>query len=278
MDQKLIALLTDFGNDDPFVGIMKGVICQIYKKVIFIDLTHLIPPADVQRGAFVLWQAARDLPPGTIFLSVVDPGVGTDRGAIMLECGGQIFIGPDNGLFSYLTYQNDCSAWELSNPDYQLKDPTNTFHGRDIFAPAAAHAALGRKGVEFGNEVQKIVQLDQPHLVIQKHEACGEIISWDRFGNLFTTLGVFVQKGRSLHIKSWVDGQSMKINNTREITISIKNESLPFVDTFDSLPLGTCGGLIGSTGLLEIAANQDSAKSILSIDRGTRVNLEWTPS
>jgi len=162
MKKRIIALLTDFGNEDPYVGIMKVIISQIYEDCALIDLTHLIPPGDIQRGAFVLWQAARDLPPGTVFLSVVDPGVGTDRKAIFLECGGQIFIGPDNGLFSYLTYKKDYAAWELSNPNFQQKNTAYTFHGRDIFAPAAAHTALGRQGAEFGDKLSEILLLPQP--------------------------------------------------------------------------------------------------------------------
>ncbi|MCJ7717213.1 MAG: SAM-dependent chlorinase/fluorinase, partial [Anaerolineales bacterium] len=190
MKPVMIALLTDFGFDDPYVGIMKGIIKEIAPGAEFIDLTHLIPAGDIQRGAFVLWQSARDLPPGTIFLSVVDPGVGTNRRAVYLQREGQIFIGPDNGLFSYLFYNASFTAWKLSNPEYQLDGPSTTFHGRDIFAPGAAYAALGISGSQFGDEVKSLTRLADPIFSRNGNSIQGEIISKDRFGNLFTSLGI----------------------------------------------------------------------------------------
>ncbi len=153
MKSRIIALVTDFGIEDPYVGIMKGIISDITPEVLLIDITHQIPPGDIQRAAFVLWQSSRDFPKGTVFLCVVDPGVGTERNAIYLQTRDQIFIGPDNGLFSYLVFQSDYSCWKISNPDFQRKSTSRTFHGRDVFAPAAAHASRLIPGEQFGSRI-----------------------------------------------------------------------------------------------------------------------------
>ena len=124
----LIALLTDFGDDDPFVGIMKGVIANIVPQAKMVDITHNIPPGDVRRGAVMLWQAIPYFPSGSIFLIVVDPGVGTTRRGIIAESGDHIFVGPDNGMFSFIGIEN-LPAWELTSHQFQLPGKGNTFHG-----------------------------------------------------------------------------------------------------------------------------------------------------
>lgn len=270
-----IALLSDFGLDDPYVGIMKAVLADLSPGIPLIDITHLIPAGDIQRGAFVLWQASQDFPPGTVFLGVVDPGVGTSRKAIYLKAGNQIFIGPDNGLFSYLLYANDYSCWELSNPGYQKQDSSDTFHGRDIFAPAAAHAALGAAGDQFGTELKKLVQLPQPIHEKGQSSLTGEILSRDRFGNLFTSLGKFQSSNFSLQFRSWITSHKLTIPEVSQIKIKAGNQLLPLVQTFDSIEQGCCAGLIGSTGLLEIIANQASAADLLEIKRGDPIFMSW---
>jgi S-adenosylmethionine hydrolase len=275
MNQKTIALLTDFGIVDPYVGIMKSVISRIAPDVRLIDLTHLVRPGDIQRGAFILWQAARDFPPETIFLCVIDPGVGTNRKAIYFQSGDKVFIGPDNGLFSYLTFKEEYSAWELSNPDFRLCQASSTFHGRDIFAPAAAQAALGKTGADFGQKLAGIIELPAPALHLEKSRAVGEIISFDRFGNLITSLGQFSYEGDYLKCNSWIDSRSFQVSQQAEFVILINEERLSLKDTFNSFPPGSLAGLVGSTGLLEIAANQDSARDRLEINLGSQVILEW---
>ena len=188
----LIALITDFGDSDPFVGIMKGVIHGISPGIEMIDIAHNIPPGDIQRAAVMLWQSKPYFPAGTIFLSVVDPGVGTKRRGLISYSQGQIFIGPDNGIFSFVTNESS-QHWELENQEYQLFQPGTTFHGRDIFAPAAAYKARGVKSSDFGLAVSKIVQLQKPQFRLGQHNFLGEILHWDRFGNMLTTLGKFVQ-------------------------------------------------------------------------------------
>jgi len=275
MKPTCIALITDFGLQDPYVSIMKGVITSIAPEIPLIDITHQIPPGDIQRGAFVLWHASRDLPKGTIFLGVIDPGVGTERKALFLETGDQIFIGPDNGLFSYLLYNTEFSCWELSNPDYQRTNTSATFHGRDIFAPAAAHAARSVSGDQFGAQLDLLNTLSQPTLTNQKSSITGEILSVDHFGNLFTSLGFFKIQNDSLIYQSWIDGEELKIESTARIRILINEQQLSFVSTFASINPGACAGLIGSTGLLEIAANQSSAEALFGLEIGDSVILSW---
>ena len=275
MSKKIITLITDFGIDDPYAGIMKGVITGINPDARLIDLSHQIPLGDIQRGAFVLWQAAQDFPPGTTFLCVVDPGVGTGRKGIFLQCDKQSFIGPDNGLFSYVTMNKKISAWELSNPKFQLADPTNTFHGRDIFAPAAAYVSLGTPGPDFGNSIQNIIQLPHLELSFDKNKLIGEVISFDRFGNTHTSLGQLFFKDNILYFSSWISSLKLIIEDTTSLKILVNDQHLPVVTTFGTIPSGACAGIIGSTGLLEIVANQDSARSLLNLKLGTRIILEW---
>lgn len=275
MSKIIIALLTDFGIYDPYAGIMKGVITGINADARLIDLSHQIPPGDIHRAAFVLWQAAQDFPPGTIFLCVVDPGVGTSRKGIFLQYNGQSFIGPDNGSFSYVTANKTFSTWELSNPEFQLDNPANTFHGRDIFAPAAAYCSLGTPGPEFGKSIQNIIQLPPPEISFKKNKLVGEVISFDRFGNTFTSLGQFYLADKILNFSSWITSLEVQIKDTTNLKIQVNDQYLPFVTTFGAIPNGACAGLIGSTGLLEIVANQHSARSLLNLELGTRIILEW---
>jgi len=275
MKSKTIALLTDFGNEDPYVGIMKGIVSDLSPGSPLVDITNQIPPGDIQRGAFVLWQASQDFSKGTVFLCVVDPSVGTDRKAVFLQTRDQIFIGPDNGLFSYLLFESEFTCWELSNPDYQRKILSATFHGRDIFAPAAAYAARSISGDQFGSQVTLLNKLPKPLLTINESSLAGEILSQDHFGNLFTSLGLFNYQNDSLHYGSWIDDGELIISNISRIRIRVNDQDLPLVLTFGSIDPGSCAGLVGSTGLLEIVANQSSAKDLLGLEKGNPVLLFW---
>ena len=273
MTANLIVLLTDFGDKDPYVGIMKGVISQIGPDLRLIDLSHQIPPGDIQEGAFHLWQAIEFFPPGTVFLAVVDPGVGTIRKGLFLKYGNQVLIGPDNGLFTYLTYKTDTTAWELTNPEYQLPNPSHTFHGRDIFAPAAANAALGTAGNLFGKAVHSLINLPRPLCQLDNNQLKGEVVSIDQFGNLITSLGQFEDKGNFLRFNSWIETLSRDIPKSSTIVLDQTPSSLPLVSTFTDIPHASCAGLIGSSGLLEIAAHQSSAANLLGLSRGDKITL-----
>jgi S-adenosylmethionine hydrolase len=275
-----IAILTDFGHSDPFVGIMKGVIARIAPQASLIDITHNIPPGDIQRAAVMLWQSKSYFPAGTIFLSVVDPGVGTGRRGIIVQTENQLFVGPDNGLFSFILEQQ-FEAWELIESRFQLPQPGTSFHGRDIFAPAAAHAANGIKGSEFGPSIAEIIRLPEPRLNIKPNQIEGEILYSDQFGNLLTSLGKWVSSDQKRFLfEPWLD---LGASFSGEVTIA-KNQvslmlpdghTLSWVDMFADIREGDCGIMVGSSGLVEIAANRSSAADLLTLSSGDLVTLRY---
>jgi S-adenosylmethionine hydrolase len=193
MDQvPLIALLTDFGTRDGYVGIMRGVMLGIAPQARLVDLTHDIPAQNVRAAAWVLHTAWRYFPEGTVFLCVVDPGVGTARRAIALHAAARVFVGPDNGLFSYVLAEAvPTAAATLENPLYQLPLPSATFHGRDIFSPAAAYLARGLPVEALGAPVapETLVRLPLPQPVWHGELLVGHVVHVDHFGNLITDLG-----------------------------------------------------------------------------------------
>ena len=276
--EPVIALLTDFGYDDPFVGIMKGVISNIAPQVKLIDITHNIPPGDIRRAAVMLWQSVQYFPPGTIFLTVVDPGVGTNRRGIIVKTGDYIFVGPDNGVFTY-TCQDDFTAWELQESHFQLAVKGNTFHGRDIFAPAAAHAANGIEADRFGSKIVDFVLLTNPLLEFAKNTIFGEVLYNDQFGNLLTSLGLFTLSAeRSYQFVPWINRQIFDLQDkviSKDLSkLSLGDgKTLFWVDTFAELPDGECGFLVGSSGLIEIVANQNNAGELLNINSGAQITL-----
>ncbi len=269
-----IALLTDFGNLDPYVGIMKSVIAGIAPGVPMIDISHEVPPGDIQRAAFVLWQAWPYLPEGTVCLCVVDPGVGTRRKPVLYESEHMAVIAPDNGLLTYVLKEGT-AVYELANPAFQLANPSHTFHGRDIFAPAAGHAALGVPGPEFGPRISQPARFPLPRLDFVPGGANGQTLHADRFGNVLTSLGRLSRTGQGLRLDPWIPlGDSRFLGESLQVIF--RGEHLPLADTFAGIPTGKVGALIGSTGLLEIVANGESAKEILDISPGEPVELRRT--
>ena len=281
-----IALTSDFGTTDPFVGIMKGVIACIAPKMPLIDITHAIPPGDIQRGAITLWQAAPHFPAGTIFLAVVDPGVGTSRRAIILRAQEKFFVGPDNGLFSYILAEDeDAHAWEIKIPETS----SSTFHGRDVFAPAAAYLAVGKEPSQLGSECQGLVQLPTPIMELtpfkgssrseQTNELRGEILTQDQFGNALTSLGRFTPtRDEALRLIPW-QGKSIPVVKCSPTKMALKlpdGQILPLVETFSLIPPDKCAVIVGSTGLLEIVANGQSAVELLNLKRGMEVRLQYS--
>ena len=274
----VIALITDFGLDDPFVGIMKGVISRISPNAQVIDITHSIPQGDIQRAAIQLWMAKPYFPAETTFLVVVDPGVGTDRKAIMIEDSSYRYIGPNNGLFSYAV-TDKFTVWELSNPAFQLTSGSATFHGRDIFAPAAAHCANGVTGKQFGEEIHELLHLPKPQLKVEHDRIRGEINYSDQFGNLLTSIGKFTKSGdQRYHFDPWLP---LGENPIQDLEIQIEQvklrlpsgQELSWLETFADIPAGECGILVGSTGLIEIAAFNDSARVNTNLTLGDPVTL-----
>ena len=183
----IITLLTDFGARDYFVGAMKGVLLSANPDATIVDITHEIPSQDIQAAAFNLLACYRDFPPGTIHVAVVDPGVGSDRRAILIECAEQFFVGPDNGLFGWITEREvQFKARELTNDKFFRQPVSSTFHGRDVFAPVAAALAAGVSPDEFGATIDRIRTLQPltPQTVAGGLQ--GSIIHIDRFGNCIT--------------------------------------------------------------------------------------------
>ncbi|HLE15974.1 MAG TPA: SAM-dependent chlorinase/fluorinase [Anaerolineales bacterium] len=274
-----IVLLTDYGTSDPYVGILKGVISGIAPDIPVIDLTHEIQPGDLLQGAVTLWMARPYFPAGTVFCCVVDPGVGTARRAILVEAGDFRYIGPDNGLFTFVSDQ-DCLAWMIEEPDLMFTNLSVTFHGRDIFAPAAAHAARGVSGSSFGRRVEGLIRLAQPILkAVDDREVKGEILYVDRFGNLLTSLGAFREVERdSYQLDPWLEdtlpeNQVRYVSKLKSRLILPGGRSLDWIRTFADKPVGECAVLVGSSGLLEVVANQGSAAQNLGLARGDQVTL-----
>src|ERR1700694_3990292 len=184
----IITLLTDFGSQDYFVGAVKGAILSINPQVIIVDITHEIPPQDIEAAAFNLLATYKDFPAATIHVAVVDPGVGSARKPILIECGEQFFVGPDNGIFSWICErEGDFRAIHLTNEDFFRHPVSATFHGRDIFAPVAAALSTGVAITEFGQKVGDYVRLDPLRPVAASDGSIeGRVIHIDRFGNCIT--------------------------------------------------------------------------------------------
>lgn len=253
-NKNLIALLTDFGTKDYFVGAMKGVILSINKNARIIDITHEIPPQNILSAAFTLNACYRNFPEKTIFVAVVDPGVGSNRRAILAQTKDYYFIAPDNGLLSFIFDDTKyLRVFELTNEKYFLENISKTFHGRDVFSPAAAHLSNGIKPEEFGKEITDFVyQKTEKPKRIEKSKIEAEIIHADHFGNLITNL-----KKRDLPEKFTVEINGKKITKLQNY--------------FAEAETGELCMIFGSAGFLEIIVNQDSAKKILNADIGQKI-------
>jgi S-adenosylmethionine hydrolase len=258
----IITLLTDFGVSDYFVGAMKGVILAINPHATIVDLTHEIPPQDIQAAAFTLLACYRDFPAGTIHLAVVDPGVGSDRRAVVIECGGQLFIGPDNGLFSWIwEREGNFSAWQITNEQFFRKPVSSTFHGRDVFAPVAGALSTGVSPERCGVPLVDLVALERIAPRQTQNGFEGSVIHVDRFGNCITNF-------TSEHIdEERIAARAKLIVNDKEIS-SMRRF---FAD--QSSPKNELFMLVGSAGFVEIAAQNASAAAILSAKRGDSVLL-----
>ena len=256
-----IALLTDFGTEDVYVGVMKGVIAQINSALVCLDLTHHIPPQNVALASFQLMNAYPHFPQGTVFVAVVDPGVGSRRRAIALQTPRGYLVGPDNGVFSHiLKDQGAIAAVELSNPDYwYMPHPSTTFHGRDIFAPVAAHLASGVSLTDLGSSLARtdLHQLALPDCQVTGPEITGVIQAIDHFGNLITNI-----PGAHVTQPTWL--------------IQIGDRTIPSGTTYSAVASGKPLGLIGSHGWVEIAVNGGHAQQDLAIKLGDPATLTFT--
>ncbi len=246
----VIALLSDFGYRDHYAGVMKGVIARIAPRVRIIDLTHGIPPQAIAAGALVLAQSWRNFPARTIFLAVVDPGVGTARLPIAIETrAGARFVGPDNGLLSLAAADAGVRRIvELKSPRFRPNDISSTFHGRDIFAPAAAWLARGTSIRALGPAFDKITALVLPEPSITARQIRGEVVYVDGFGNLITNIGatILARLAASFRTKPL----SVRINGSVAIKI---------YRAYGDAPAGSSLATVGSFDLLEIAIRDANA-------------------
>lgn len=251
----ILTLLTDFGTRDAYVGAMKGVILGINPEAVLVDLTHEIPPQDIPAGAFVLAEAVPFFPPGTIHLAVVDPGVGSSRRGLAACAQGRYFVGPDNGLFHFVFKDADgLTVVSLENPAYFRPEVSATFHGRDVFAPVAAHLSRGVRLDELGPRVSDPVMLSFPEPAFGETGVRGEIIYVDRFGNLVSNIPCN-------RLLAWLGGHDFHLYIGGQILTRLGR-------TYTDAAPGEVLALQGSHGYLEVACNLASAATRLGLSKG----------
>lgn len=273
-----IALLTDFGTQDIYVGVMKGVMRQIAPSATFIDISHHISPQNIQEAGLALLNSVPYFPKGTVFLIVVDPGVGTRRRPIAVQAGDYIFVAPDNGvLTTILTRFDSYQAYELTESRYWLDATSQTFHGRDIFAPVSAHLASGVSCAQVGTPLDSIIHLPPPSLKISPTRLIGEVIHIDHFGNIITSIGQLQWTAFDrLMLSSIFDNNPTPIVILRDkVSIIMKTMTLSMIHkAYDEVERGQLLALVGSNGFLEVAINQDNAGRDLDIVIGEQIIVD----
>ena len=255
----VITLTTDFGTRDYYVGTMKGVILRIDPDAQIVDVTHEIEKQDITEAAIILRSARGYFPDGTVHVAVVDPGVGGSRRPVVVESAGQFFVGPDNGIFS-VVLEPDHRAWELTETRYRLDLVSDTFHGRDIFAPAAAHLGLGLSPRSLGPPVEQLVRLTPRQPISFSNRILGEVVHVDSFGNLITNVSM-------ARLEETVGSQSVMIRISGRTVRGISR-------TYTDVDPGELVAVIGSTDLLEIAVRDGNAHRKLGVGRGDPLELE----
>ncbi|MCJ7498069.1 MAG: SAM-dependent chlorinase/fluorinase [candidate division Zixibacteria bacterium] len=255
---RMITLTTDFGNAGSYVGAVKGVLLKINPRIIIVDITHEVSCFNILEGALVLSSYYRYFPKGTIHLVVVDPGVGGKRKGILIQTDNHYFIGPDNGLFSFIFEKEKIrDIFDLTNSKYFLNKPSTTFQVRDIFAPVSAYLSLGVDPKEFGSVTKECYKLKFRKPVYKNDYITGEILYIDRFGNLVSNISSDLIKGeKMIQIKI----RKKKLGHLRNYYAEVKE--------------GEVIVLIGSNNLLEIAVNQGSAQKILKAKTGDKITIE----
>ena len=277
MSNPLLVFTTDFGLTDSYAGVMKGVALGINPALRFVDLTHQVAPQNVAQGAFVLGVSFRHFPAEAIHVAVVDPGVGTDRRPVLLRTPHGSFVAPDNGLLSRViarflsdppdnagkvTLPAELQAFHLTNPDYWLHPVSNTFHGRDIFTPVAAHLSLGVAPEALGEPTPELTWLPLPRVRVTPERLRGEIIYSDVYGNLISNVPLTLLEGKNL----------------REIRIrgrAIPRLSQTFLAGGDTPEAPELIALVGSHGYLEVAVPNGSAARALSAGPGEPLTVAF---
>jgi len=259
MPSPIITLTTDFGLKDPYVAEMKAVILSISPNATIIDITHQIEKFNIRTGAYALAAASPYFPKDTIHVVVIDPGVGAKRKAILIQTKQSYFIGPDNGVLILAAESQSIEhAYKIANPKLMLPKISNTFHGRDIFAPAAAHLASGTPPSEFGPEIHKIVTPKFAKITRRKDVSIGEIIHIDGFGNIITNF-----KEKELELMGIKGMVNVKLKNTR----------LKLCKAYAEVEARKPLAIIGSHNFLEISINQGNAADTFKTKVGDKVTL-----
>ena len=259
-DRPLVSFVSDFGYEDWFVGVVHGVVLEICPRARIVDLTHEIPPGQIERAAFVLEAAGPDLPAGTVHLAVVDPGVGTARRALAVRARGQLFVGPDNGILEWALSDPAAEAHSLTQERWFRHPVSRTFHGRDVFAPVAAHLASGAPLEAFGPRIPDPMRLPRPPLHAQDGELVGRVMFVDRFGNALTNLTASA-------LSDAFPGAPEETLEVRIGSRSIRGLARSYGDA----PIGTLVAIIGSSGRLEIAQVGGSAAITFGLGEGDPV-------
>jgi S-adenosylmethionine hydrolase len=261
----IVTLTTDFGLRDAYVAEMKGVMLGIARasgqSLQLVDITHEVERHDITEGALALEAAAPFFPTGTVHLAVVDPGVGTARRGLAVAAAGHLLVGPDNGLFTPFLAVEGWRAFEIVEADYRLPLVSRTFHGRDLFAPAAAHLALGLDPARLGPPLRDPARLAWPEVRAVAGAVAGAVVHADRFGNLIT----------SIHARSVEPLDAA-------VLIRVGGREVLLAGTYADLPAGRPGALVGSSGRLEIAVRDGSAAAVLRARRGTPVVVSRSTS
>jgi len=239
----IVTFTSDFGTTDWFVGVVHGVVHELCGDARIVDLTHEIPPGDVDAGAFVLEAAAPDFPPGTVHLAVIDPGVGTSRLALAVAARGQWFVGPDNGLLEWALCAPGARTYALTDASFFRHPVSRTFHGRDVFAAIAAHLACGVPIERFGPPVARPIRRERtvPHLAADG-SLTGRIVYLDRFGNALTDLTT-----------AWLDRAFNGVEGS-ELIVDVLDRHIDGIrGSYGEAKIGALVALLGSSGRLEIA-------------------------
>lgn len=260
MARPIVALLSDFGTRDHYAGTMKGVVLGVCPEATLVDIGHDIPAHDVLAGALELAACYRYFPAGTIFLVVVDPGVGSSRRGIAAECGDFKFVAPDNGVLSGVFRETPPKkVVELTERKYARPTVSRTFEGRDRFAPAAGWLAKGIALVSLGKSVADYQAIELPRPLVEARAIGGEVLRVDRFGNLITN----------------VDRRTLEqFANGGTLAITIGGHAVArLVATYAEVPAGELCALFGSTDHLEIAVNAGDAARTLDLGRGAKVDV-----
>ncbi len=265
----IITLTTDFGLNDPFVGIMKGVMLGINPDLRFVDLSHQIEPQNILKAAYILGASYTYFPEKTIHLVVVDPGVGSERRGIIAVTEGYTFIAPDNGVLSPVFHDKTfLKVVEITERRFALPEISSTFHGRDIFAPAAAWLSVGTDTARFGREIRDYVILDLPKAHLNERDIIeGEIIYKDRFGNLIS------------NISQEIFDRSLATSKNGSFNILIGSTDIKKINRFYAEGgEDEVSALFNSQELLEIYIHQKNASGVLNIDVGERIRVRFNYS